>query len=252
MIGLNRNVVKAIDRARLSGLYTEKDEGGGTRLRKPERQARYLGADKFKLYGGHRYATVIIDLKTGHALWLVHSKRRQVVLDFCDFMLAEWMSNVEAIACDMNADFGRAFLKRFPHIVYDCFHLVKNFNEKVIYKVRKDRQARLKEEGDAEATRSLKRSTYILMSGADTRKRKERDARAGKVVSRGSALLGKKEVAQKGGNRKVKSEFVCKIAAAFPAYAFAMCARSGPGSAARRRWGAPPLRPPRAPRWRRR
>jgi len=156
MTGLHKNVVKAIDRARLSGLYTEKGEDGETRLRKPKRQARYLGADTFKLYGGHRYATVIIDLKTGHALWLVHSKRRQVVLDFCDFVGSEWMSHVEAIACDMNADFERAFLERFPHldIVYDCFHIVKNFNEKVICKVRKDEQARLKEEGDTEAARA--------------------------------------------------------------------------------------------------
>ncbi|QUC02951.1 hypothetical protein [Atopobium sp. oral taxon 416] len=68
MIGLNRNVVKKIDRARLSALYTEKGEDGETRLRKPKRQARYLGADTFKLYGGHRYATVVIDLKTGHVL----------------------------------------------------------------------------------------------------------------------------------------------------------------------------------------
>ena len=39
--------------------------------------------------------------------------------------------HVEAIACDMNADFERAFLKRCPHIVYEYFHLVKNFNEKL-------------------------------------------------------------------------------------------------------------------------
>ncbi|QUC03287.1 transposase [Atopobium sp. oral taxon 416] len=64
--------------------------------------------------------------------------------------------HVEAIACDMNADFERAFLKRHPRldVVYDRFHLVKNFNEKVICKVRKDEQARLKEEGDAEAARA--------------------------------------------------------------------------------------------------
>ena len=49
---------------------------------------------------------------------------------------------------------------------------------------------------------SLKHSTYILMSCADTRERKERDARAGKVVSRGSRLFGKQEVLQKGGARK--------------------------------------------------
>ncbi|MFC2648026.1 MAG: hypothetical protein ACFNZW_08815 [Coriobacteriaceae bacterium] len=49
---------------------------------------------------------------------------------------------------------------------------------------------------------SLKHSTYILKSSADTRERKERYARAGKVVSRGSALFGKQEALQKGGARK--------------------------------------------------
>ena len=118
--------------------------------------------------------------------------------------------HVEAIACDMNADFERAFLKRFPHldIVYDYFHLVKNFNEKVICKVRKDKQARLKDEGDAEAVRALKHSTYILISCADTRKRKERDALEGRLVSRGSALFGKQEALQKGGARKRYTDLI--------------------------------------------
>ena len=48
----------------------------------------------------------------------------------------------------------------------------------------------------------LKHSTYILISSEDTRKRKERYARAGRLVSRGSALFGKQEVLQKGGARK--------------------------------------------------
>ena len=48
------------------------------------------------------------------------------------------MSHVEAVACDMNADFARAFTKACPHldIVYDHFHIIKNFNEKVIMPVR--------------------------------------------------------------------------------------------------------------------
>ena len=49
---------------------------------------------------------------------------------------------------------------------------------------------------------SLKHSKYILKSCADTRKRKERDARASKVVSRGSALFGKEEATQRGGSRQ--------------------------------------------------
>ncbi|RRF99798.1 MAG: hypothetical protein DUD39_02550 [Coriobacteriaceae bacterium] len=127
--------------------------------------------------------------------------------------------HVEAIACDMNADFECAFLKRHPYldIVYEYFHLVKNFNEKVICKVRKDEQARLKEEGDVEAARALKHSKYILKSSADTRERKERDARAGKVVSRGSALFGKQEVVQRGGARKATRSSYPKTSCPLPA-----------------------------------
>jgi transposase len=125
------------------------------------------------------------------------------VHEFCDFVLAEWISNVETIACDMNADFGRAFLKRYPHlsVVYDCFHIVKNFNEKVICKVKRTSRQGLRTKATSRP-RALKHSTYILMSCADTRKRKERDARASKVVSRGSALFGKEEATQRGGSRQ--------------------------------------------------
>jgi hypothetical protein len=165
---------------------------------------------EFKLHNGHKYATVIIDLETGHVLWLACSKRKEVVYDFCDHVGEEWMSHVEAIACDMNADFERAFLERFPHldVVYDRFHLIKNFNEKVISEVRKDEQARLSKEGHAEAARSLKHSKYILMSGEDTRERKDQDARAGKVVSKGSRLFGKEEAVQKGGARERYRELI--------------------------------------------
>lgn len=210
MTGLHRNVVKEIDRARLEALYTEEGKDGERVLRKPERQARYLGIDEFKLHNGHKYATVIIDLETGHVLWLACSKRKEVVYDFCDHVGDEWMSHVEAIACDMNADFERAFLERHPHldIVYDRFHLIKNFNEKVISEVRKDEQARLSKEGHAEAARSLKHSKYILMSSEDTRERKDQDARAGKVVSKGGRLFGKEEAVQKGGARERYRELI--------------------------------------------
>ena len=83
-------------------------------------------------------ATVIIDLETGEVLWLQETKRKQVVYDFIDHVGDEWMKHVKAIACDMNADFASAFTSRFPHldIVYNSFHIIKNFNEKVINKVR--------------------------------------------------------------------------------------------------------------------
>ena len=56
------------------------------------------------------------------------------------------MKNVKGVACDMNSDFEEAFLERCPHlkIVYDRFHIVKNFNDMVITPVRRDEQRRLK------------------------------------------------------------------------------------------------------------
>ena len=63
LTGLGKNTVKEIDKVRLQELYTI----DGKKLRKPERQARFLGIDEFKLHDGHKYATHIIDLETSWA-----------------------------------------------------------------------------------------------------------------------------------------------------------------------------------------
>lgn len=109
---------------------------------KPEKEAKYLGIDEFKLHNGYKYATHIIDLETGHILWIAAGKKKQVVYDFINHVGEKWMENVIAVACDMNSDFEEAFKEKCPNIkiVYDYFHIVKNFNEKVIGQVRKDEQ----------------------------------------------------------------------------------------------------------------
>ena len=83
--------------------------------------------------------------------------------------------------------------------MFDHFHIVKNFNEKVISAVRKDEQKRLLEEGDEEAAKSLKRTKYILTSSRKTLQRKDQEAREGRVISKGSALFCKEEVRRKEG-----------------------------------------------------
>ena len=196
--GLDKNVVKAIDKKRLQELYTT---DGGKKLIKPEKQAKFLGVDEFKLHNGRRYATHIIDLETGHVLWIQNGKKKQVVYDFIDHVGMEWMSGVEAVACDMNSDFQEAFEERCDWIqpVFDYFHIVKNFNDKVVSEVRKDEQRRLYEEGNVEAARALKKTRYILMSNRTTLQKKDEDAASERVIHKGSPLFKTEDVKRKSG-----------------------------------------------------
>lgn len=195
--GLGKNTVKAIDLKRLQDKYTI----DGQTLIKPEQTTRFLGIDEFKLHDGHRYATHIIDMLTGHILWISHGKKKQVVYDFIEHVGLEWMDNVEAVACDMNSDFQEAFEEKCPHIqpVFDYFHIVKNFNDKVVSEIRKDEQRRLYDEGNFEGARQLKRSKYILTSSRKTLRKKDQEARDGKVISKGSEMFCKEEYRRKEG-----------------------------------------------------
>ncbi len=196
--GLGRNTVKDIDLKRLKEKYTV----DGERLIQPERQARFLGIDEFKLHDGHKYAVIIIDMETGHILWLAHGKKKASVYSFIEHVGKEWMEGVEAVACDMNSDFQEAFEDRCPHIqtVFDYFHIVKNFNDKVVGQIRKDEQRRLIAEGDEKAAKSLKGSRYILTSSKQTLARKDREAEDGKILSKASSLFSKEQVVRKDGH----------------------------------------------------
>lgn len=198
--GLHQATVKDIDKSRLEKKYTTVDAGGKRHLKLPERQARYLAIDEIKIHDGYKYATHIMDLETGHLLWIQGSKKKQVVYDFIDHVGLEWMKGVIAIACDMNSDFAKAFKEKCPHLktVYDHFHIVKNFNDKVISEVRKDEQRRLVDEGQEEAAKSFKKSRYILMSSRETLRKRDAEAATGGQYRKGSDLFKTDSVPLKG------------------------------------------------------
>lgn len=197
LTGLGKNTVKDIDKERLRELYTTNDG----KLIKPEKPAKFLGIDEFKLHNGYRYATHIIDMETGHILWIAGGKKKQVVYDFIEHVGLKWMDQVEAVACDMNSDFQEAFEEKCPHIqpVFDYFHIVKNFNDKVVSEVRKDEQRRLYEEGNVEAARALKKTRYILMSSRKTLQSKDADAREERQIHKGSSLFKTDSIVRKEG-----------------------------------------------------
>ena len=184
LTGLGKNVVKSIDKRRLESLYCKP---GSTDWKTPDETPKVIGVDEFKLHDGHKYATIILSMETGHVLYLAKGKKKQVIYDFIDFVGEEWMDNVEAVCCDMNSDYQEAFEERCTHIqcVFDYFHIKKNLNEKVISEIRKDEQARLKREGKDEEAKNLKKTKFILTSSRSTLEKKD--------CKNGTATLAKYE-----------------------------------------------------------
>lgn len=198
--GINKNAVKDIDKQRLEELYTVQTPDG-IKLKKPSSFSKCIGIDEFKLHNNRKYATVIADLDTGHVLFLALGKKKAVVKDFIEFVGMDWMKHVVVVGCDMNSDFQEEFKEQCPwlNIVFDYFHIVKNFNDKVVGEVRKDEQKRLIEEGNEEAAQDLKGSKYVLTSSRSHLKELDKNAKDGKVISRAAPLFGKPETIARGG-----------------------------------------------------
>lgn len=109
------------------------------------------------------------------------------------------MKKVIAVACDMNSDFSEAFQERCPHlkIVYDYFHIVKNFNEKVISPVRLDIVNDLKSQGKFDEARKFKGQKYLMCMSRSTREKREKEAQEGKVIKKKSEIFKTPEVKRK-------------------------------------------------------
>ena len=195
--GLDKMTVKAIHKEILTKKYTHNGE-----LIRPEHFAQHLAIDEFKLHNGYKYATAIIDWDTGHILYLAHGKKKQVVYNFIDHVGQDWISHVEAVACDMNSDFEEAFKEKCPQIdiVYDHFHIIKNFNDKVVAAIRKDEQNRLIQAGREGEAAALKHTKYILTAKRTTLIQKDQDARDGKLVAKAGEIFNRPEVKAHGGN----------------------------------------------------
>lgn len=197
--GISARVVGNIDRERLRLLYTEDGK-----LKKPDHQATKIAIDEFSLHKYHRYATSIIDLDTGHIIWIQEGKKKNVVYDFIKHVGLKWMKKVQVVACDMNSDFEEAFLECCPHlkIVYDRFHIVKNFNDMVVDPVRRDEQSRLKEAGDEEALKLMKRSRFVLLSSRETLEKKDKMAAQEQPKLKENPIFPVRSATRKGGNKE--------------------------------------------------
>jgi len=184
-LGVHPSIVKEVDKSRLKRMFPTK---------RPDKYCEYIAIDEFLLHRGHQYATVVLDLSEGHVIWCSEGKKKQQVADFIRDMGEDWMRHVKAVSMDMNAQYDSAFRELCPWIavIYDSFHMVKLYNDRVLTAMRRRKQNELAEQGDQNGYQLYKGSRYIVLSDRKTLQQKDEKARENNRMLDEMTLRGKK------------------------------------------------------------
>ena len=91
-----------------------------------------LAIDEISIGKGHRYLSIVMDLFTGAVVFVGDGKGADALAPFFR-RLKRSGARIEAVAIDMSAAYIRALRENLPEacIVFDHFHVVKLFNEKL-------------------------------------------------------------------------------------------------------------------------
>src|SRR5512146_1866510 len=121
-LGVSWDMIKDIQKRDLS-----------RRFAKPKlKHLRHIAIDEIAVAKGHRYLTVVMDLKSGAVVFVGDGKGADALKPFWK-RLRPSGAKIEAVAMDMSAAYRQAVSTHLPKakIVFDRFHVVKLFNEKL-------------------------------------------------------------------------------------------------------------------------
>ena len=101
-------------------------------------QPQYLAVDEFAIHKGHTYATCVMDLETGEALWVGKGRSKEDFKKFFDEIEPSFLANIKAVAMDMNASYHILVQEKLPQaqIVYDRYHMQAQYGKDVLGVVR--------------------------------------------------------------------------------------------------------------------
>ena len=101
------------------------------------------------------------------------------------------MRHVEVMVSDRKLEFQEALEEKclWLQVFFDYSHIVKNFNDKVLNVVRKDKQHSIIEECNLVAAKDLKKTRYILTASRMTLHKKDEYTAAERVIHKGSGFF---------------------------------------------------------------
>ena len=122
---------------------------------KPKR----LAVDEFAIHKGHTYATCVMDIDEGDVIWVGKGRSIADLSKFFEETDHEYLSEVQAVAMDMNASYNKLMEKHLAHaaIVYDRYHMQAQFGKDVLG------QSALKKPNDTkQKPKNLKQTSHMV------------------------------------------------------------------------------------------
>jgi transposase len=121
-LGVSWDLIKDIEKRNLKKRFSR------PKLRKLKR----IAIDEISIGGGHHYLTIVLDLITGAVVFVGDGKGADALVPFWT-KLKRSRAKVKAVAIDMSPAYISAVTEKLKEatIVFDHFHVIKLFNEKL-------------------------------------------------------------------------------------------------------------------------
>ena len=168
---LETDVVNAGERNRMSPAEIEtllKEVEADMLSEKPS-QLKRLGIDEIThLKGGQNYAAVLVDLDKNKPIALLEKRNKEAITEYLLGLGSEILSQIEEVSIDLWVPYKSVVEELMPNaqVVADRFHVMKQVNEELDYRRKKEKRQAEKLKNKAERERKIsgiKESKYPLL-----------------------------------------------------------------------------------------
>ena len=137
---------------------------------------RLLMVDEKAIGKGHHYVTVVLNGETGDLLHLKEGRKKETLKAFFDTLTNEQKANIQAVCVDRLGAYVACIEEEVltAEIVYDKFHLVKNFNT-IVDTVRRQEWNAARQAKDDRTAKLIKNQRYNLLRRAENNTVKQQD-----------------------------------------------------------------------------